>query len=89
MRSAASQAFTGLVGLTEPVVQAKPRRCSGLHVSANGLAFNPNTNFPAAYDNDLFVAEFGNFFGNTPVGTQDRPRAVRRRRFGHQRSRTS
>jgi len=58
-------AFTGLTG---PAVQAKPSALFGLHVSADGLAFNPNTNFPASYDNDLFVAEFGNFFGTTPVG---------------------
>lgn len=55
-------------GLSAPVVQAKPSALFGLHVSANGLAFNPNTSFPADYDHDLFVAEFGNFFGNTPVG---------------------
>jgi len=59
---------TAFTGLTGPAVQAKPSALFGLHVSADGLAFNPNTSFPAAYDNDLFVAEFGNFFGNTPVG---------------------
>ena len=55
-------------GLAEPVVQAKPSALFGLHVSANGLAFNPNTSFPADYDHDLFVADFGNFFGTVPVG---------------------
>ena len=55
-------------GLPAPVAQAKPSALFGLHVSSNGLAFNPNTNFPADYDHDLFVADFGNFFGNTPVG---------------------
>jgi glucose/arabinose dehydrogenase len=55
-------------GLATPVLQAKPSALFGLHVSANGLAFNPNTSFPADNDHDLFVAEFGNFFGNTPVG---------------------
>lgn len=58
-------AFTGLIG---PAAQAKPSALFGTHVSANGLAFNPNTNFPAAYDNDLFVAEFGNLFGTLPLG---------------------
>lgn len=60
-----AEAFTGLAG---PAVQAKPSALFGLHVSADGLAFNPNTNFPAAYDHDLFVADFGNFFGTVPVG---------------------
>ena len=60
-----AHAFTGLVG---PAAQVKPSALFGTHVSANGLAFNPNTNFPAAYDNDLFVAEFGNLFGTLPLG---------------------
>ena len=55
-------------GLPAPVVQAFPDALFGLHVSADGLAFNPNTSFPAAYDHDLFVADFGNFFGTVPVG---------------------
>lgn len=59
---------TASEGLPAPVVPAKPSALFGLHVSADGLAFNPNTSFPAGYDHDLFVAEFGNFFGNTPVG---------------------
>jgi glucose/arabinose dehydrogenase len=60
-----AKAFTGLVG---PAAQAKPSALFGLHVSADGLAFNPGTNFPATYDHDLFVAEFGNFFGTIPAG---------------------
>jgi len=59
---------TASEGLAAPALQAKPSALFGLHVSANGLAFNPNTSFPSDYDHDLFVAEFGNFFGNTPVG---------------------
>jgi glucose/arabinose dehydrogenase len=55
-------------GLPAPVVQAKPSALFGLHVSADGLAFNPGTNFPRGADGDLFVAEFGNFFGTTPTG---------------------
>ncbi len=58
-------AFTGLAS---PAAQAKPSALFGTHVSANGLAFNPNTNFPAAYDNDLLVTEFGNLFGTLPLG---------------------
>jgi len=69
-----AEAFTGLAG---QAVQAKPSALFGTHVSANGLAFNPNTNFPAEYDNDLFVTEFGNFFGTTPLGHK-----VVRVRFG-------
>jgi glucose/arabinose dehydrogenase len=53
-------------GLPAPVVPAKPAALFGLHVSADGLAFNPGTNFPK--NGDLFVAEFGNFFGNTITG---------------------
>jgi len=55
-------------GLTGPAVQARPSALFGLHVSADGLAFNPDSSFPATYDGDLFVAEFGNFYGNTPAG---------------------
>ena len=58
-------AFAGLPG---PVAQARPSALFGLHVSADGIAFNPNTSFPPAYDNDLFVADFGNFFGTIPAG---------------------
>ena len=55
-------------GLPSPVVPARPSALFGRHVSADGLAFNPGTNFPHADDGDLFVAEFGNFFGNTVTG---------------------
>jgi len=58
-------AFTGLVG---PAARSRPSALFGLHVSADGIAFNPNKNFPKTYDGDLFVAEFGNFYGNTPSG---------------------
>lgn len=61
-----SKAFDGLpqgVG-----VQAEPSALFGLHVSADGLAFNPGTDFPAGCDDDLFVAEFGNFFGDEATG---------------------
>jgi glucose/arabinose dehydrogenase len=58
-------AFSAIPG---PAVQAKPSALFGLHVSSDGLAFNPGTNFPKAYRGDLFVAEFGNFFGNDVVG---------------------
>jgi glucose/arabinose dehydrogenase len=51
-----AKAYTGLVG---PTVQAKPSVLFGDHVSSDGLAFNPGTNFPSAYNNDLFVAEWG------------------------------
>lgn len=60
-----AQAFAGIPG---PAVQAKPSALFGLHVSADGLAFNPNTSFPASYDHDLFVVDFGNFFGTVPTG---------------------
>ena len=55
-------------GLPAPVVQARPSALFGDHVSADGIAFDPNTNFPRAMDGDLFVAEFGNFFGTLPAG---------------------
>jgi hypothetical protein len=51
-----AKAYAGLPG---PYVQAKPSVLFGDHVSSDGLAFNPGRNFPAAYDNDLFVAEWG------------------------------
>ena len=57
-----------LAGLAGPVERARPAALFGLHVSANGLAFNPGTNFPAAMNGDLFVAEFGNFSGDETVG---------------------
>ena len=55
-------------GLPAPVVQARPSALFGDHVSADGIAFNPGTNFPRGQDGDLFVAEFGNFFGTVPAG---------------------
>jgi glucose/arabinose dehydrogenase len=55
-------------GLTAPLLQAKPSALFGLHVSADGLAINPGTNFPRSADGDLFCAEFGNFFGNKVTG---------------------
>lgn len=57
-------AFEGL----SAAVQAKPSALFGMHVSANGVAFDPGTNFPADATGDLYVAEFGNFFGTTPAG---------------------
>lgn len=60
-----AKAFTGLEG---PAAQAFPSALFGMHVSADGLDFNPGTNFPASYDGDLFVADFGNFFGTVPAG---------------------
>jgi plastocyanin len=41
-----------------------PELTLGLHVSANGVAFGPNT---PAWGDDLYIAEFGNFFGQ-PAG---------------------
>jgi len=55
-------------GLPAPVVQTRPSALFGRHVSADGLAFNPGTNFPRGADGDLFVAEFGNFFGKAVTG---------------------
>jgi glucose/arabinose dehydrogenase len=51
-----AKAYAGLVG---PTVQAKPSVLFGDHVSSDGIAFNPGTNFPPTFDNDLFVAEWG------------------------------
>ena len=42
-----------------------PEQLLGLHVSANGAAFGPADAF---WDGDLFVAEFGNFYGSSVVG---------------------
>lgn len=55
-------------GLDRSVVRAKPVALFGLHVSANGLDFNPGTDFPAEFDGDLFVAQFGNNFGEEVTG---------------------
>jgi glucose/arabinose dehydrogenase len=40
----------------------------GLHVSADGLAFQRTPAWGPDFQNDLFVAEFGNFFGDEVVG---------------------
>lgn len=45
----------------------RPLTSFGLHVSANGLAFQTSETWGTDYRNDLFVAEFGNFFG-APAG---------------------
>lgn len=42
-----------------------PKALVGLHVSADGLAFGPDD---AYWGGDVFIAEFGNFFGNKIVG---------------------
>lgn len=39
----------------------------GLHVSANGSAFQTSNAWGAGYSNDLFTAEWGNLFG-APMG---------------------
>jgi glucose/arabinose dehydrogenase/plastocyanin len=44
---------------------APPEQLLGLHVSANGLAFGPDD---ATWGGDLFIAEFGNFYGSSIVG---------------------
>ncbi|MDX6288139.1 MAG: hypothetical protein QOG53_3624 [Frankiales bacterium] len=51
-----TKAYAGIPG---PAVQAKPSVLFGMNVSSDGLAFNNGKNFPRAYDNDLFVAEWG------------------------------
>jgi plastocyanin len=45
--------------------QKLPEQLMGLHTSANGLAFGPQD---GGWDGDLFVALFGNFFGDEIVG---------------------
>ena len=45
--------------------QVLPEQLMGLHTSANGLAFGPADPY---WDGDLFVALFGNFFGDDVVG---------------------
>lgn len=55
-------------GLAGPVEASAPAALFGLHVSADGLAFNPDTQFPEDMNGDLFVAQFGNFFGDETVG---------------------
>ena len=46
----------------------KPVSTFGLHPSSNGLAFQTSGEWGEEYKNDLFVAEFGNFFGDEPAG---------------------
>lgn len=45
--------------------QVLPEQLMGLHTSADGLAFGPQDDY---WDGDLFVALFGNFFGDEVVG---------------------
>lgn len=45
----------------------RPVSSFGLHVSADGLAFQESGRWGAAYKNDLFVTEWGSLFG-TPSG---------------------
>jgi glucose/arabinose dehydrogenase len=46
----------------------RPVASFGLHVSANGLAFQTTDAWGKEYRNDLFVTEFGNFFGPEVTG---------------------
>jgi len=46
----------------------RPVSSFGLHVSADGLAFQTSDAWGPAYTNDLFVTEFGNFFGTEVTG---------------------
>ncbi|HEX2030987.1 MAG TPA: hypothetical protein VHL78_06270 [Actinomycetota bacterium] len=46
----------------------RPLTSFGLHVSADGLAFQTTDAWGEEFRNDLFVAEFGNFFGQEVVG---------------------
>ena len=46
----------------------RPVATFGLHVSADGAAFQTTDAWGADYKNDLFVAEFGNFFGDRVMG---------------------
>lgn len=46
----------------------RPAGTFGLHVSADGMAYQRTNAWGDAYRNDLFVAEFGNFFGDDVVG---------------------
>ena len=54
-------------GRCRPRAIAQPSASFGLHPSSNGLAFQKTRGWGAEYRNDLFVAEFGNFFGD-PAG---------------------
>ena len=46
----------------------RPVASFGLHVSADGLEFQRTNAWGDDYKNDLFVAEFGNFFGDDIMG---------------------
>jgi glucose/arabinose dehydrogenase len=46
----------------------RPVASFGLHVSADGAAFQTTKSWGKDFQNDLFVAEFGNFFGDEVVG---------------------
>ena len=46
----------------------RPISTFGLHVSADGLEFQRTNAWGPDFRNDLFVAEFGNFFGDEVVG---------------------
>ena len=46
----------------------RPAGTFGLHVSADGMAFQTTDAWGPDYKNDAFVAEFGNFFGDDVVG---------------------
>ena len=46
----------------------RPTASFGLHVSADGAEFQTTDAWGADYRNDLFVAEFGNFFGDRIMG---------------------
>jgi glucose/arabinose dehydrogenase len=46
----------------------RPAGTFGLHVSADGMAFQTSDFWGADYKNDGFVAEFGNFSGDEVVG---------------------
>jgi glucose/arabinose dehydrogenase len=46
----------------------RPVATFDLHVSADGLEFQRTNAWGADFRNDLFVAEFGNFFGDEVVG---------------------
>ena len=46
----------------------RPVASYGLHVSANGSAFQTTDAWGGDYKNDFFTAEWGNLFGAVPVG---------------------
>ena len=59
----AHQSFSTAVTDVCDGTQTDPEVTLGLHVSADGLAFGPDV-----WGGDLFIAEFGNFFGSEVVG---------------------